>query len=211
MARPSLPRASRSKRQVGSPDAPATLENHVFWVPPAGVLTPRPDPSAIAGFERAMALLQRHDYSKASAAFTELQQLFPAEGALLERARAYEALCQRELSRSQARTPETVEERLTAATAALNNGDDRLAELLASQVVNEAPRRELGHYLLAVVYARRGLATAALEALRHAIAASPEVRAQALHDADFESLRSDDTFRRLMVDTPAQSVTRRRS
>jgi tetratricopeptide (TPR) repeat protein len=211
MARPSLARTSRSKRQRGSADAPTEIENHVFWVPPAGVLIARPDPRAIAVFERAMALLQRHDYNNAMAEFTALQQHFPAEGALLERARAYAALCQRELSRSRDWTPGTVEERLTAATAALNNGEDRRAELLASQVVDEAPRRELGHYLLAVVYARRGSTAAALEALRHAIAASPEVRAQARHDADFESLRSNDTFKRLMAETPAQSVTRRRS
>jgi Tfp pilus assembly protein PilF len=184
----------------------------VIWAPPLGVPSAgSPDPGAVRVFERAMALLQRHDYRKALAEFQTLQARFHPEGALQDRARVYAALCQRELARAGGDAPTTLEERLTAATAALNNGEDQQAEQLVSQVLDESPRHELGHYLLAVVHARRGATTAALDALRRAITASPEVKAQARHDADFERLRGNDLFERMMAATPAQSDTRRGS
>jgi hypothetical protein len=57
-------------------------------------------------------------------------------------------------------------------------------------------------YLLAVVEARRGAAESALAFLGQAVAASPEVRAQARQDADFEGLKDLDEFRQL-VQPPA--------
>jgi predicted Zn-dependent protease len=214
MAKSSPPRQiSRPKRRGGVSGEPQTVPtDQVIWAPPVGIpLAVVPDPGAISVFERAMAALQRHEYRKALAEFEALQQRFPTESALLDRARGYAALCQRELSRSSHAAPQTTEERLTAATAALNNGEDQRAEQLIAQVLAEAPRHELGHYLLAVVHARRGAVAAALDALRQAIAVSPEVRAQARHDADFESLRGHDTFERMMSDTSAQSGIRRGS
>lgn len=213
MAKSSPARTSRAKRVGGASAQPTPMsQDSVIWAPPTGIPPAgSPDAGAVTVFERAMTLLQRHDYRNALAEFEALQLRFPTEGALLDRARSYAALCERELRRSSQQAPKTIEERLTAATAALNNGDDPRAEQLISQVLDEAPKHELGHYLLAVVHARRGATAAALDALRHAIAASPEVRAQARHDVDFESLRGNDTFDRMMADAPAQSGTRRGS
>jgi predicted Zn-dependent protease len=213
MAKSSPPRTNRSRRRDGAPREPQTVaSDHVIWAPPVGVpVAGAPDPGAVSVFERAMAALQRHEYRKALTEFEALQRHFPLESALLDRARGYAALCQRELSRSSAVAPRTIEERLTAATAALNNGEDQRAEQLIGHVLRDAPRHELAHYLLAVVHARRGAVPAALDALRHAIAASPEVRAQARHDADFESLRGNHAFEQMMCDTSAQSGIRRRS
>lgn len=214
MAKSRLPRTSRSSRQLGSQAGSdgATTQEHVIWAPPLGVpLAGSPDPGAVTAFERAMTLLQRHDYRKALTEFQTLQARFRPEGALQDRARVYAALCQRELARAGGDAPKTIEERLTAATAALNNGEDQRAEQLVSQVLDESPRHELGHYLLAVVHARRGATAAALDALRRAIAVSPEVKAQARHDADFDRLRGNDLFERMMADTPARSDTRRGS
>lgn len=216
MAKSSPPRTNRSRHPRSTstgPQAAATgHKDRVTWVPRVGVPPAGShDRGAVTVFERAMALLQRHDYQKALGEFEALQLRFPTEGALLERARSYAGLCQRELSRSSNSVPRTVEERLTAATAALNNGEDQLAERLISLVLDQDPRHELAHYLSAVVHARRGATAAALDSLRQAVSISPEVRAQARHDADFESLRSHDAFDRLMADPAAQSGTRRGS
>src|SRR5690242_21101227 len=94
---------------------------------------PRPIPSqpvhpteAIALFQRGMEALQRHSYSEAAAAFNAVVMGFPSERALLDRARVYLELCQRETNKRPA-VPKTIEERMTAATAAPNKGDDQAA------------------------------------------------------------------------------------
>jgi tetratricopeptide (TPR) repeat protein len=150
----------------------------------------------MSAFERAMQALQRHDYSGAAASFRHLIESFPGERGLLDRARVYLDLCQRELDR-QPPAPQTLEERLTAATAALNLNDDREAERLARLVLGEDPERDLAVYLLAAIEARRGNLDQALQHLSEAIAISPDVRAQARHDEDFAALRDSADFHRL--------------
>jgi tetratricopeptide (TPR) repeat protein len=148
-------------------------------------------------FEKGMEALQRHDYASAADRFGGLLSAFPAEGALRERSQVYLALCERELAR-RAPEPRTVEERVTAATAALNNGDDDAAERLVRGVLREVPEHDLALYLLAAVVSRRGSDDEALHLLQRAVAANPEVRAQARHDADFDALRDLDAFHHLL-------------
>jgi len=203
MPKSGLPFSSRVGRQASS--AKPRTQPHVIWAPPVGVpLASPPDAQAVSVFERAMTLLQQHNYRVALTAFEDLVMRFPAEAALLDRARSYAVLCQRALAGPIETGPRTTEEHLTAATAALNNGDDLGAERLLARVLDAARSHELVHYLLAVVYARRGATAAALDALRQAIAANPEVRAQAIHDSDFDALRRVEAFERLMSPPPAQ-------
>jgi uncharacterized membrane-anchored protein len=112
-------------------------------------------------------------------------------------------LCERELKRKPV-APKTVEERITAATAALNVGDDESAEELVEAVLGEIPKHDLALYLMAVIHARRGSQDAAMDALSQAVLVSPDVRAQAKYDADFEILRGMESFRALT--DPPQSV-----
>jgi hypothetical protein len=157
-----------------------------------------------------MAALHRHAYGDAANIFTTITTKFPGEGALLERVRVYLDLCERELRRKPP-APKTVEERLTAATAALNDGDDDRADALARSVVKDDDDQDLAHYLVAAVAARRGDAEEALTHLARSVALSPEAGAQARFDADFEALRSHDDFRRLTEppQTPGSANARR--
>jgi len=143
-----------------------------------------------------MEALQRHDYRQAAAGFRALIEQHPSEGVLLDRARVFLGRAERELA-ARPVEPRTVEERLTAATAALNNGDHDAAENLARTVLAEDPRQDLALYLLAAIAARRGGVETALSYLGQAIAVSPEARAQARFDPDFETLRDSDAFREL--------------
>ena len=143
-----------------------------------------------------MGALQRHEYAVAARFFGEILTAYPTERALLDRSRVYLDLCQREMARRPPE-PRTMEERLTAATAALNNGDEKRAEQLARAVLAEDPRHDLALYLLASIEARRGEIDQALSYLGQAIAISPEARAQARHEPDFESLRDLEAFREL--------------
>jgi hypothetical protein len=122
----------------------------------------------------------------------------------------YHDLCERELRKRPA-APKTVEERLTAATAALNDGNLSRAEQLVQSVLLEDPRQDLALYLQAAIEARRGAAQAALTRLREAIAVSPDAAAQARFDSDFESLFDNEAFRALTEPRPGnhQSQARR--
>lgn len=182
------------------------------WSPQLGIpLAAAPAADAVALFEQAMRAMQRHRYPEAGDLFNRLLATFPAERALLDRARLYADLCARESSRC-AVAPLTTEERVTAATAALNNGEDAEAERLATAVLADQPDHDLALYILAAAHARRGDTESALDWLVRAIEVSPDVRAQARHDADFETLRSLDGFQQLLdgsVVRSAQSDTRR--
>jgi len=140
--------------------------------------------------------LQRKDYRAASVSFRDLLERFSSERALLDRARVYLDLCERELQRRPP-NPTTIEERLTAATAALNNDDDRRAESLAKSVLADQPDQDLAIYLLAAVEARRESIDAALELLTRAISLSPEAGQQARYDPDFDSLHDSELFWKL--------------
>jgi tetratricopeptide (TPR) repeat protein len=143
-----------------------------------------------------MEALQHHRYGPASDAFNLLLERHPLERALLDRARVYLELCSRELSRRPSE-PRTIEERLTSATAALNNGAHDRAESLARGVLAEDPHQDLALYLLAVIEVRRESFEKALSYLGQAIALSPEARAQARHEPDFEPLFDLPAFQEL--------------
>lgn len=209
-----MAKRSHSSRQVrqhtGAPAAESTVSGRdgVTWAPPAGVPTAGTlTAEAVDLFERGMTSLQRREYRAALSQFEQLQTQFPGEGPLLDRARVYAARCRRALAPPADAAASPVEERLTAATAALNNGDDRTAEQLVASVLDDAKDQDHAKYLLAVIYARRGAAAAAVDSLRLAIEASPEIRVQARHDEDFGPLRGDEAFESLVADPAAHSDT----
>jgi tetratricopeptide (TPR) repeat protein len=166
-----------------------------------------PDAQALQLFQLAVEALHHRRYDVAVDQFQVVIDRFPSERALLDRTRVYLELAQRGKNRKPA-NPRTLEERITAATAALNNDQDAEAEKLVRAVLAEDSRHDLALYLMAAIEARRGDQDAALSYLSRSIAVSPEVRAQARHDADFDSLRHSEPFLQL-VEPPASSSARR--
>jgi cytochrome c-type biogenesis protein CcmH/NrfG len=151
----------------------------------------------LAEFETGVRSFQQHDYQGAAVRFRSLMDAFPAERALLDRVRVYLEICEREL-RKKPLAAKTIEEQVTFATAALNDGNDSSAERLARQVLDQSPDHDLALYILAAVRARKGDRSAALDFLRQAVRVSPDVSAQARHDADFEPLRQSAEFQALL-------------
>ena len=94
--------------------------------PPAQPPQPPPrKPSfyeAVAIYERGVQALQRHDFEGAATFFRTVLERYPEERELLERARLYLRVCERETERRQP-VPKTPAERVYAATVALNSGD----------------------------------------------------------------------------------------
>jgi tetratricopeptide (TPR) repeat protein len=153
-----------------------------------------------------MEALQGRRYTAAAEAFNVLVTRFPAERALLDRARVYLDVCERELRRRPAQ-PTTPEERLTAATAALNDGDEARAERFVQLVLAEQPEQDLALYLSAAIHARRGRRDEALAGLRLALALRPDAAAQATLDPDFDSLHDSAAFH--VLTTPTAALPRR--
>lgn len=173
--------------------------------PPLPVIRP-PAADAVAQLERGMKDLQRHDYTAAVATFKKLVADFPHEGFLADRARVYLELAEREVRRRSSGDG-TLEERLTAATAALNDHRDADAARLAASVLKEDGSQDLAAYLLAVVAMRTGRHDDAIARLRDAIQLNPECRLQARHDEEFDAILEHPDFQPLLETPPTPLAT----
>jgi len=193
-AKPAVKRDSAPARAVKAPE-PA----------PAAPAPPPPRKpgyyEALAMYENGVRALQRHDYQGAAAQFRTIMERYPEERELQERSHLYLRVCERETARRPA-TPQTPQERVYAATVALNAGDTATALDHLGRALSDSPESDHAHYIMSVALASKGDAAKALEHLRRAIALNPENRALARQDPDLEPLRGHDDFRDL-TDAPA--------
>ena len=164
---------------------------------------------AVALYERGLEALQRHAYPQAIHLLESVLGQYPEERELHERVRLYLNICQRQAAQREA-SPQTIDERLYAATLSINGGqyDQAIAHLRL--VRDEDPDNDHAIYMLAVAHAQRDEHAEAVAHLERAIALNPENRALARNDPDLEPLRDDDAFR-AALESPsgARSVSRR--
>jgi tetratricopeptide (TPR) repeat protein len=164
---------------------------------------------AVALYERGLDALQHHDYQGAADRFESVLRQYPEEKELHERVRLYLNVCRRQAVPRES-TPQTVDERLYAATLALNGGryDEALTHLRL--VRDEDPDNDHALYMLAVAHAQRGEPAEAVAHLERAIAINPENRGLARTDPDLEPLREDEAFRTAVEAPRAARQDRRR-
>lgn len=164
---------------------------------------------AVAVYERGLEALQRHDYRGAIDLLESVLRQFPDERELHERVRLYLNICRRQATPREA-SPQTIDERLYAATLAINGGqyDQAIAHLRL--VRDEDPDNDHALYMLAVAHAQRDEHAEAVAHLERAIALNPENRALARTDPDLEPLREDDAFRAALEAPPSPRSDRRR-
>ncbi len=188
----------------GRPDPPAAQPR-----PPASEPQPQVQPQrrttyfeAVALYERCLEALQRRAYQEAAALFESVLRQYPEEKELHERVRLYLNICQRQATPREA-SPQTVEERLYAATLAINGGryDEAIAHLRL--VRDEDPDNDHALYMLAVAHAQRDEPAEAVAHLERAIALNPENRALARTDPDLEPLHDDEAFRAALEPPPS--------
>jgi tetratricopeptide (TPR) repeat protein len=155
---------------------------------------PRRSTEAVALYERGVEALQRHDYKDAISLLDSVLQLFPEEKELHERVNLYLNICKRQVGPKEA-APQTRDERLYAATLAINGGryDEALTHL--HLVRDEDPDNDHALYMLAVAHAQRGEHAQAIAHLERAIALNSENRALARRDPDLDPLHDDEAFR----------------
>jgi outer membrane protein assembly factor BamD (BamD/ComL family) len=153
-------------------------------------------------YERGLEALQRHAYAEAADLLNSVLRQYPEEKELHERVRLYLNVCERQATQRQA-TPQTVNERLYAATLAINGGqyDQAIAHLRL--VRDEDPDNDHAIYMLAVAHAQRDELAEAVAHLERAIALNPENRALARNDPDLEPLHDDEAFRAALEAPPS--------
>ena len=164
---------------------------------------------AVALYERGLEALQRHAYQQAASLLESVLRQYPEERELHERVRLYLNICQRQATQKEA-APQTIDERLYAATLSINGGqyDQAIAHLRL--VRDEDPDNDHAIYMLAVAHAQRDEHAEAVAHLERAIALNPENRALARNDPDLEPLRDDDAFRAALEAPPGSRGDRRR-
>jgi tetratricopeptide (TPR) repeat protein len=153
---------------------------------------------ALEVFERAVKALGKRDFEKARDHLDSLIASYPEERDLLERARAYHAVCERALDRRPSFRPRTFAELMNYGVYLHNRGEFSEALRYLSQAAEMQPKNEHALYCQAAAAAQAGDVETALRALRAAIAANPASRAQARNDSDFDRLRDSDAFSSLV-------------
>lgn len=155
---------------------------------------------AVALFEKAVKALGKKDFDRTETHLNGLIESHADQPDLIERARAYLAMCERARGEAPAR-PRTFEELLNYGVVLHNRGEFREAVKHLRQAVSKHPKNEHALYCLAASQSRAGEMEAALKTLRSAIQANPASRTQARHDPDFETLRGEEVFLALVAPT----------
>ncbi len=161
---------------------------------------------AVAIYERGLEAMQRHDYRAAVDLLNSVLRAFPDEKELHERVKRMPQRVRTPGGAPRETGPSSVEERLYAATLALNGGryDEALTHLRL--VRDEDPDNDHALYMLAVAHAQRDEHTEAVAHLERAIALNPENRALARRDPDLDPLHDDDAFR-AALEAPSPTST----
>ena len=157
---------------------------------------------AVELFEKGVKALGRKEYDKAREHFDAIVSSHPEERDVVERARSYRMVCERAAGEGKrgAYRPKGFDELLNYGVFLHNRGEFDEALKSLRQAAEIHPRNENVLYCLAATAARAGDTDSALKALRSAISVSPETRAQARRDSDFDVLREDDEFNALVYE-----------
>ena len=192
--RPALPRQPRER------------------IPPSqaetGKLPPRPAYlEAVARYEQALLAFQAHEYGQAIETLRAILATYPDEKELHERVRLYLQMCERQQAASR-ELPQTLEERLYAATLAINAGALSEAVGHLESAREQDPDHDQALYMLAIVQAQQGNLAEAAELLQRAVEINPENRSIARNDPDLDALRAQSSVRSLL-EAPLRTDRRR--
>ena len=148
---------------------------------------------AVRLYEKGLRALQRKQFTPAAAAFREVMKQFPSEQELHERASLYLNICAREAGPKK-KLPRTLNEKILAATVALNQRDPAEAISLLEKASSSHQSDDRLHYMLALAHALRQDEITAADHLVKAIALNPDNRIHAGEEPDFDSIRQTPAF-----------------
>jgi tetratricopeptide (TPR) repeat protein len=157
----------------------------------------RQSEAARKDYDRGVAALQKKKLDEAERHFLDLIQKYADEKELVDRARVYLTVCERQ--RRDAR-PELTEPEDFYYAAVLEKNRGNFAE--AIEHAKKAAKKNGGgkvDFLLASCYALRGELETALTHLQKAIEEDQRHRVLARHDRDFDPVRETPEFQRLLA------------
>ena len=198
--------SGRRSTPAGKPEKPQKPVTTAAQAAPAPVNGPPAPPvpprrpafyEALAIYETGVRALQRHDFEAAANSLRSVIQGYPGERELVERARLYLQVCERETSRRPS-GPQTPTEWVYAATVALNAGDVEAALGHLGRALERAPESDHAHYIMSVALVDKGEPSMALVHLRQAIALNPDNKSVALNDPDLAALQGLEAFHRVL-------------
>ena len=175
----------------GSADAPAPKKAQTLKE------LSRHTENARKDYDRGVASLQKKKLDEAERHFLDLIQKYPEERELVDRARVYLTVCQRQRRDPRPALSEP-EDFYYAAVLEKNRGN--VSEAIAH--LNQAARKNGGgkvEFLLACCYAQQGDLETALGHLQKAIQEDQRHRVLARHDRDFDSVRETPEFQKLLA------------
>jgi len=164
---------------------------------------------AVALYQEGVAALQAHEFSRASAVLRSVMSRYPEERELHDRVRLYLNICERHMA-PRAASPSTPEERVFAATLAINAGNYGEALEHLRTASSEAPEHDHALYMLASVLALQDEVEEAVPLLLRAIDLNPDNRSRARHDPDLDALRDVDSVRTALEATSHAKSDRRK-
>ena len=148
-------------------------------------------------YDKGVAALQRRKLDEAERHFLDLIVKYPDEKEVVDRARVYLAVCERQKPSARGALSEP-EDFYYAAILEKNRGNvDEAIEHLKHAVRKNGGGKV--DFLLACCYAQRGESDSALEHLRKAIIEDQRNRILARHDRDFDPVRDSPEFQDLLA------------
>lgn len=209
------PRAGRAKLPEASISSGSGVvdRSHGPQPTPSPVAAPVPragHAEAVALYEEGVAALQSHEFSRASTLFRSVLSRYPEERELHDRVRLYLNVCERHMT-PRAASPSTPEERVFAATLAVNAANYGEAIEHLRTALSEAPDHDHALYMLASVLALREQLNEAVQLLLRAIDLNPDNRNLARHDPDLAVLREFDSVRAALEATASSKGERRKT
>lgn len=200
--RPALPKTRKMPARRSEP-APGSHRQASRQPSPAPVQPPPPVVrttyiEAVALYEKGLQALQAHEFGQAADILRSVLAKYPDEKELHERVQLYLNICDRQNGPQREAAPSSVQERLYAATLALNAGEYAQALGHIGDVVKDEPFNDHAHYMRAVVLTLRGELPEAVPSLLRAIELNPENRGLARQDPDLEPLRHDEGLRHIL-------------
>ena len=193
---PQKSRKTRTPSRASASRPAAVLVDAVGDIPPP---PPRTEYiAAVALYEKGLKALQAHEFDEAAEQLRRVLSDYPEEKELHERARQYLRICERQMASPRVGTPRSVEERLYAATLAINAGDYEPALSQVNKALGENPENDHAYFMRSVVLTLRGNLAEALASLARSIELNPENHGLARQEPDLEALRKDDRGRQML-------------
>jgi tetratricopeptide (TPR) repeat protein len=190
-ARPAAAKAGSARgNQARGTKSGAKARPQAVPAVPAG---PSSHDLAVEAFERGFRTLQQRQFGRAAELLGSIVRDYPEEKELQERARVYLAICERQSGQREA-APRSFEDRVYAATLAINRGAYDEGLTLLRKLEGEEPANDHVQYMLSIVHTLRSEPDLALAHLRHAVELNPENRYLATQDVDLEPLRQEAAF-----------------